>query len=122
MHWGVLLVQKARKRGFSLYDIEEFLREAGAQKVHEGALLSFEKELESTVDELINEATLYANYAGRRKVIKYSDIELMKECNSQLNKAVILNNIRPQRRSTRKFKAKALRISGGRQALQSPPL
>ena len=68
-----------KKRGFSLYDIEDYLREAGAERVHEKALISFEKELEETVEELINEASVYANHAGRKRVIKYSDIELLSE-------------------------------------------
>ncbi|MEM0149277.1 MAG: hypothetical protein QXW10_00045 [Candidatus Micrarchaeaceae archaeon] len=67
----------SKKRGFSLYDIEEYLRDAGAERVNEKALISFEKELEDAVDEFISEAAIYANYAGRRKVIKSSDIALM---------------------------------------------
>jgi histone H3/H4 len=120
------LDQKAKKRGFSLYDIEEFLREAGAEKVHESALLSFEKELESTVDELVNEAILYDNYAGRRKVIKYSDVEMVKECNKSLNKAVILNNVMPRakmhKRHLNRIRAKALGLSAEKQGLQNLPL
>ena len=64
------------KRAFSLYDVEQFLKEAGAEKIHEKAILSLEKELRDTVAELVNEATLYANYAGRKRVIKLSDVDL----------------------------------------------
>ncbi|MGC8586331.1 MAG: histone-like protein [Candidatus Micrarchaeia archaeon] len=68
-----------KKRGFSLYDIEDYLREAGAERVNEKALISFEKELEETVEEIVNEASVYANHAGRKRIIKYSDIELLSE-------------------------------------------
>lgn len=63
-------------REFSLYDIEQFLREAGAEKVNEKAVLSLEKELENTVKELLAEASVYANYAGRKR-IKRSDIVML---------------------------------------------
>ncbi len=66
-----------KSRGFSLYDIEQFLREAGAKKVNEKAVVSLEKELEDTVGELLAEASLYANYAGRKRLIKRSDIVLL---------------------------------------------
>lgn len=64
------------KRGFSLYDIEEFLREAGAERINERAVLSFERELKDTVTSLVEQAAIYANYAGRRQVIRGSDVEL----------------------------------------------
>ncbi|MGC8648756.1 MAG: hypothetical protein ACP5UN_00855 [Candidatus Micrarchaeia archaeon] len=66
-----------KNREFSLYDIEEFLKEAGAERVNEKAIVSLEKELEDTVKELIGEATLYANYAGRQKLIKKDDVKLV---------------------------------------------
>ncbi len=72
---GALL---AKQRGFSLYDIEQFIREAGAEKVNEKAVVSLEKELEDTVKDLVNEASMYANYAGRKRLINLSDIELAK--------------------------------------------
>lgn len=75
---------KERKKGFSFYDIEQFLRDAGAQKINEGAVDMFENELEETVNELIDKAKVYANYAGRKKLIKDSDIILIK--NSESNK------------------------------------
>ena len=34
------------ERGFSLYDIEQFIREAGAEKVTEDAVMNLERELE----------------------------------------------------------------------------
>ncbi len=64
-------------REFSLYDIEQFLREAGAEKVNERAVISLEKELEDTVKELVAEASVYANYAGRKRLIKRSDIVML---------------------------------------------
>jgi histone H3/H4 len=64
------------KRAFSLYDVEQFLREAGAERINEKAVISLEKELQDTVNEIVNEASIYANYAGRKKLINVSDIEL----------------------------------------------
>jgi hypothetical protein len=67
----------SKNREFSLYDIEEFLKEAGAERINEKAVINLEKELENTVKELINEAHLYANYAGRSKLIKEEDVKLV---------------------------------------------
>ncbi len=66
-----------KSRAFSLYDIEEFLKEAGAEKINEKAVLSLEKELEDTVKELVDEAEVYANYAGRPEQIMNSDLKLV---------------------------------------------
>ena len=60
---------------FSLYDVEQFLREAGAERINEKAVISLERELQDTVNELVDEASMYANYAGRKKLIKVGDIE-----------------------------------------------
>ena len=68
-----------KNRAFSLYDIEEFLKEAGAQRINEGAVEALEEELDATVKELINEAQVYANYAGRKRLIKRSDVKLASE-------------------------------------------
>ncbi len=67
-----------KQRGFSLYDVEEFLKEAGAEHINEKAVVSLEKELEETVKELVGEASLYANYAGRKNIIKSSDVDFLK--------------------------------------------
>ncbi|MCL5102457.1 MAG: hypothetical protein M1544_03830 [Candidatus Marsarchaeota archaeon] len=67
-----------KQRSFSLYDIEEFLKQAGAEKINEKAVISLEQELEDTVKELVGEASFYANYAGRSNMIKSSDLELAK--------------------------------------------
>ena len=65
-----------KRRGFSLYDIEEYLKEAGAERVNEKAVMSLERELQDTVNELVEEASVYANYAGRKRLIKSADIVL----------------------------------------------
>ncbi|EET90429.1 MAG: hypothetical protein LVQ97_03170 [Candidatus Micrarchaeales archaeon] len=66
----------SKQRGFSPYDIEQFLKEAGAEKINENAVFEFEKELECMLDELVEQAKIYANYAGRKKLIRGSDIDL----------------------------------------------
>lgn len=67
---------KTKNRLFSLYDVEQFLKDAGAEKVSEKAVVSLEKELQKTVTGLVEEATMYANYAGRTKTINASDVHL----------------------------------------------
>jgi histone H3/H4 len=56
--------------------MEQFLRDAGAERVNEKAVVSLEKELNDTVKQLVEDAQVYANYAGRKRVIKRSDIAL----------------------------------------------
>jgi histone H3/H4 len=73
---GVYLV---KTRAFSLYDIEEFLKEAGAERINERAVVTLERELENTVNEIVSGAQIYANYAGRTTRIEESDIELATE-------------------------------------------
>ncbi|MCL5412469.1 MAG: hypothetical protein M1474_02395 [Candidatus Marsarchaeota archaeon] len=68
----------SRRRGFSLYDVEQFLKEAGAERVNEKAVRSLEKELEDCVNGMLSDASMYARYAGRSSLIKLSDIELAK--------------------------------------------
>ena len=80
-----------KKREFSLYDIEQFLREAGAERINEKAVISLEKEIEDTVKELVDEASLYAGYAGRKKLINSADVELV-----QLGAGVGIGSARPQ--------------------------
>ncbi len=65
-------------RGFSLYDMEQFFRDAGAPRVNEKAMVSLEKELSDTVKELVEEAQVYANYAGRKRTIKRADLEFVR--------------------------------------------
>ncbi len=71
-------VEVTRNRGFSLYDIEQFLKDAGAEKVNERAIICLEKELRDTVDQLLEGATMCANHAGRSKRIRRSDVKLAK--------------------------------------------
>jgi histone H3/H4 len=66
-------------RRFSLYEMEQFLREAGAEKVTEDAVLNLEMELEKLADKLTKKAKRYAEHAGRRKLIKREDIMLVKK-------------------------------------------
>lgn len=95
-----------KQRGFSLYDIEQFLRDAGAERINERALMSFEKELEETVNELLGEATVYANYAGRKRLIKHADISLIAAGQHSANsKAVRLSS------RSNKFRKKNLSLS-----------
>lgn len=69
-----------QQKRFSLYDIEQFLRDAGAERVNEKAVQSFEEELESTVKELVDEAEVYAKYAGRERLVTNSDISMVATC------------------------------------------
>jgi histone H3/H4 len=64
------------ERAFSLYDVEQFIREAGAEKVTEDAVLNLERELEKLTEALANKAIRYAAHAGRRKLIKKNDVLL----------------------------------------------
>ena len=64
------------ERKFSLYDIEQFIREAGAEKVTEDAVLDLEREIEKLADSIANKAMRYAKHAGRRKLIRKADIIL----------------------------------------------
>ena len=64
------------QRRFSLYDVEQFLREAGAEKVTEDAVLNLERELENLSDKIASKAMRYAAHAGRKKLIKKEDILL----------------------------------------------
>ncbi len=56
--------------------MEQFLKEVGAERVSEGAITTLEKELQDTLKDLVEEAELYANYAGR-KTVNRSDVELV---------------------------------------------
>ena len=64
------------ERAYSLYDVEQFIREAGAERVTEDAVLDLERELEKLTEALTNKAMAYAAHAGRRKVIRKSDVFL----------------------------------------------
>ena len=108
--WGAFLV---KQRGFSLYDIEDYLKEAGAEKIKEGAILTFEQELEDTVKNLVGEAKLYADYAGRKSLITHSDINLIshRPINGLHGNAFYgRHRIKRVRRSAARLNAKRIRI------------
>jgi histone H3/H4 len=65
-------------RKFSLYDIEQFIKEAGAEKVTEDAVEALERELSRFAETVTDNAIKYANHAKRKKLIKKSDIILVK--------------------------------------------
>lgn len=62
----------------SLYDVEQFIREAGAEKVTEDAVRNLEQELEKLAQAIADNAVKYANHAGRKKLIRKEDIVLAK--------------------------------------------
>lgn len=64
------------ERAFSLYDIEQFIREAGAERVTEDAVLDLERELEKLTETLTSRAKVYAEHAGRKRLIKKGDVLL----------------------------------------------
>ena len=64
------------KRGFSLYDVEQIMREAGAEQMTEDAVVDLEKELERITEKIAERALRYAKHAGRNKLIRKSDILL----------------------------------------------
>ena len=65
-------------RKFSLYDIEPFIREAGAERVTEDAVLELEMEIEKLAEKLAGRAIGYAKHAGRRRLIRTEDVMLTK--------------------------------------------
>jgi histone H3/H4 len=67
------------ERGFSLYDIEQFIREAGAERVTEDAVVDLELELERLTEKIADRALKYAKHAGRNKLIRGSDVLLVKK-------------------------------------------
>ena len=56
--------------------MEQFLKDAGAERINEKAVVSLEKELNDTVRQLVEDAQVYANYAGRKRMIKRADVAL----------------------------------------------
>lgn len=66
------------ERAFSLYDVEQFIREAGAERVTEDAVLDLEHELEKLAELVANKAVRYAAHAGRQRLIRKSDVILAK--------------------------------------------
>ncbi len=64
------------ERKFSLYDIEQFIREAGAERITEDAVTQMEREIGKLAEQITNKAMSYAKHAGRKKLIRTSDILL----------------------------------------------
>ena len=99
------------KRAFSLYDIEQFLKEVGAERVSENAITTLEKELEDTLRELVVEAEIYANHAGRR-MVQSSDVALVNV--AKLNDhRILFNGIRNVKRKRRRKRELRLVQSDG---------
>lgn len=86
-----------KKRVFSLYEIEQLLKDAGAEKVNEGAVRGLEQELEELARGLIGEAQVYANHAGRTKLIKYSDVALANGKSAHRPRTYLILKRKPQR-------------------------
>ena len=70
--WGNAVIKKS----FSLYEIEQFIREAGAEKVTEDAVLRLEEEIEKLAEQMTERSRTYAQHAGR-KTIKADDVKLI---------------------------------------------
>lgn len=103
-HHLPLLGVRLAKRVFSLYDIEQFLKDEGAERVNENAVATLAKELEDTVKELVSEAQVYANYAGRTKVIRRSDVAFASKSNRHsAGKRAVLNHSPAKRTARRKL-------------------
>jgi histone H3/H4 len=70
--WGNTVIKKS----FSLYEMEQFIREAGAEKVTEDAVLRLEVEIEKLAEQMTERSRMYAQHAGR-KTIKADDVRLI---------------------------------------------
>ncbi len=66
---------------FSLYDVEQFIREAGAEQVTEDAVVNLELELERLTKKIAGKASVYAKHAGRKKFVKRADLLLTRNIN-----------------------------------------
>ena len=104
-----------KRRNISLYDIEEVLKVAGAERVHEKAIIGFETELEEMVRELVNEAQFYANYAGRRNLITNSDIELAENGGSARVRPIVYGHTKLERVRKRASDSRRRRVIEVRQ-------
>lgn len=67
------------ERRFSLYEMEQFIKEAGAERVTEDAVRDLEREIEKFADSITKSALKYANHAGRKRLIKREDVLLIKK-------------------------------------------
>ena len=102
---------KIRTRAFSLYDIEEFLKEAGAEKINQRAIISLDQELESTINELVDEARAYANYAGRTTLITGSDVRLANGATGSNHKMPI-NRMLAKKRVIQRRRTSSVKLDG----------
>ncbi len=84
-------------KAFSLYDVEQFIREAGAERVTEDAVVDLERELEKLTELIADRAAKYAAHAGRKKLIRKEDILLTKKSPFYRRPA----SLRPNARSTK---------------------
>lgn len=58
------------RRVFSLFDLDAFLRNAGAQRVDERASAKLGELLEDNGLVLLHKARLFARHAGRREILR----------------------------------------------------
>lgn len=65
-------------RAFSLYDVEQFIREAGAERISEDAVVDLERELEKLTEVMTKKVQMYAQHAGRRSLIRKADVNLLR--------------------------------------------
>jgi histone H3/H4 len=87
------------KRAFSLYDMEQFIKEAGAEKVTEDAVRVLEKEIEKLASTIAKNAMVYAGHAGRRKLIRSSDVILANDSDADYYRKP--NTLRSSARTTK---------------------
>ncbi len=71
------------ERIFSLYEMEQFIREAGADRVTEDAVRDLEREIERLANTVTKSALKYAQHAGRKRLIRTADVKLTKKAGSQ---------------------------------------
>jgi len=71
--WGLV------KTSFSLFEMDELLRQAGARRVNEEASRKLAEVLEDNAKEILFKAGIYAKHAGRRYIAK-KDILLASKC------------------------------------------
>ncbi len=104
-----------QEKKFSYYDIEQFLREAGAERINETAIKSFEEELKDALNEYLDEAQVYANHAGRVRMVTGSDIDMAVTCGGRhagMPKPKRRIRVRSRSASKRRQAAPVLNASG----------
>ena len=63
------------KTAFSLFDMDSFLRSAGADRVDEAASKKLDEVLEDSANDVLFRARILARHAGRKKITR-SDVLL----------------------------------------------